>query len=77
MCLTKGDQILIKKFVLIKNLQCYKVNKGISYKRWKKVTLNEFSKQLRDTGLAEHEASGSWQRTACTDYITFHYIRVI
>jgi len=46
-----------------------KVNKGISYKGLKKITLNDFlkAKQVRDTGLAECKAGSGQPRIARTD----------
>jgi len=44
-----------------------KLIKQFPTKGWKKTTLNDFIKQLRDTGLAEHKAGSSWPRKMHTD----------
>ena len=54
MGLTEEDRVLIENLYLLKGYGAKKLMKEFPTKGWKTTTLNDFLKQLRDTGLAEH-----------------------
>jgi len=58
---------LIKNLFLLKGYGAKRLIKEFPTKNWKKTTLNDFLKQLRDTGSVERQAGSSQPRTACTD----------
>ena len=67
MILTKEDRILIKNLFLLKGYGAKRLIKEFPTKNWKKTTLNDFLKRLRDTGSAERRADSGRPRTARID----------
>ena len=66
MGLTKEDRVVIKNLYSLKGYGAKKLMKEFPTKG-SKTTLNDFLKQLRDTGLAERKAGSGRPRTARTD----------
>lgn len=58
---------MIKNLFLLKGYGAKRLIKEFPTKNWKKTTLNDFLKRLRDTGSAERRAGSGRPRTARTD----------
>jgi len=67
MILTKEDRILIENLFLLKGYGAKRLIKEFPTKNWKKTTLNDFLKRLRDTSSVERRAGSGRPRTARTD----------
>ena len=57
----------VQQFLILNGYGAKRLIKEFFTKGWKKTTLNDFLKQLRDTVLAEHKAGSGRPRTARTD----------
>ena len=67
MALSEEDRILIKNLYNLKGYGAKRLMKEFPTKGWKKTTLNDFLKRLKDTGsIARRDGSGR-PRTSCTE----------
>ena len=66
MGLCEEDRILIKNLYYLKGYGAKTLMKEFPTKGWKKTTLNDFLKRLRETGSADRRAGSGRPRTART-----------
>lgn len=67
MPLNEGDRILIKNLYCLKGYGAKRLMKEFPTKGWKKTTLNDFLKRLKDTGSIARRSGSGRPRTSCTD----------